>query len=78
MLLAAGRAAGEVSTKPADGSVGVRARDFELDVAVELGEAFVAADLRLCRAEQPVEGLFRRETNLDVLRRPASPWVRLH
>jgi hypothetical protein len=46
VLLAAGRAAFEVGSKPGDGGVGVLARHFEPDVAVELLEALVTARFR--------------------------------
>src|SRR5436190_5682499 len=55
VLLAAGRAAVEVRTQPGQGRVRVGARELEVDVTVELGEALVAADLRPGRAEEPVE-----------------------
>jgi hypothetical protein len=57
VLFAAGWAAGEVRAQAGNGGVCVRARDFELDVAVELLEAFVAADLRLGGSEQIAQGL---------------------
>ena len=46
MLLAAGRAAFEVRAQAGYRRVRVRSCDLELDVAVELGEALVAAQLR--------------------------------
>ena len=45
MLLAAGRATLQVGAQAGHGGVRVGAGDFELDVAVELLEALVAADL---------------------------------
>jgi hypothetical protein len=45
VLLAAGGAAVEMCAQARDHRVGIRAGEFELHVAVELGEAFVAADL---------------------------------
>src|SRR5262245_33022993 len=59
VLLAAGRAAGEMSAQPRDRRVGVCAGELQLDVAVELLEALVAADLRLGRPEQPPERLLQ-------------------
>ena len=57
MLLAARGAAGEVRAQAGNGRVGVCAGELELDVAVELVEARVAADLRLGGAEQTAECL---------------------
>jgi hypothetical protein len=57
VLLAAGRAAGEMRGKRRHGRGGVGAGDLELDVAVELVEALVAAELRHAGAEQPAERL---------------------
>ena len=53
--------------------VGVRAGDFELDVAVELGKALVTAELRLGRAEQPQQ----RQAQVGVLHHhpPVRPWA---
>ena len=59
MLLAAGGAAVEMRAEAWKGRVGVPARELEPDVAVELVEALVAADLRLGRAEQPAERLLQ-------------------
>ena len=53
----AGGAAVEVGAQSRDGEVGVLAGEFELDVAVELFEAFVAADLGAAGSEQPAERL---------------------
>jgi hypothetical protein len=47
VLLAAGWAADEVGAEARDARVGVGASELELDVAVEVLEAFVAAELRL-------------------------------
>jgi hypothetical protein len=58
VLLAAGRTALEVGAQAGHGSVGVRAGDFELDVAVELLEARVAVDFGAHRPAQPGERLF--------------------
>ncbi len=55
MVLAAGRAAGEVLAHPRHGGVGVAAGELELDVAVELLEALLAGELVLCRAEQSLQ-----------------------
>src|SRR5690349_20969200 len=55
VLLRAGRTADEMGTQPRDEVVGGGARELELDVAVELREAFVAADLGLVAAEQALE-----------------------
>src|SRR5919197_280779 len=57
VLLAAGRAAGEVGAQARDRRVGVLAGELELDVAVEVLEALVAADFGLCRPEEPAERL---------------------
>ena len=59
MLLAAGGAAGEVRAQARNRPVGVETRELELDVAVELVEAGVAANLGAGRTEQPVEQLPR-------------------
>lgn len=56
ILLARG-AADQVSLHPGDGRVGVVAGEFEVDVAVELLEALLAADLRPSRSEQPSQRL---------------------
>ena len=77
MLLAAGGAAVEVGPQPGDRGVGVGARELELDIAVELVEADVAADLGLRRAEQPLEawsdlGLFITSPPAARRREPAS------
>ena len=55
MLLGAGRAAVEMRAHPGDGGVRILARELELDVAVEVREALVAAELRVGRAEQACE-----------------------
>ena len=60
MLLPAGLAAGQVGPEPGEVGVGVVAGQLQLDVAVQLGEALVAADLRVLGAEQPVEKGGRR------------------
>jgi hypothetical protein len=52
VLLTAGRTADQVRPQARDRSVGVLARELELDVAVELVKANLAADLRLSRAEK--------------------------
>ena len=52
MLLATRRASLEMRPQPGDRRVRVGARELELDVAVELLEAGLAADLGLCRPEQ--------------------------
>ena len=51
-VLRAGRAALEVRAQPGHGGVRVAAGELELDVAVELVEALLAADLGPGRAEQ--------------------------
>jgi hypothetical protein len=58
MFLAAGRAAVQVCPQAGDGYVDVFAGELELDVAVELLEACVAADLRFGGAEEATEYLF--------------------
>ena len=55
MLLAAGRAAGQMGAQARDRRIGVRTGELQLDVSVELLEALVAADLRPSRAEEPSE-----------------------
>src|SRR5215475_116603 len=55
VLLGTGRTADEVGAKAGDESVGRSSRELQLDVAVELREALVAADLRLVAAEQALE-----------------------
>ena len=55
VLLTARRAALEMGAQPRNRSVGIGARQLELDVAVELVEADLSADLLLGRAEQAAE-----------------------
>jgi hypothetical protein len=55
VLLATGGAAVQVGPQARDHGVGVAAGELQLDVAVELREALVAADLRSRRAEQPTQ-----------------------
>jgi hypothetical protein len=57
VLLAARRAAVEVSAQTGDRRVDVFPRELELDVAVELLEAHLAADVRLGGTEEPDERL---------------------
>ena len=59
VFLAARRAALEVRAQPRDGRLRVRSGELELDKAIELGEARVAADLRLGRAEEPAQDRLR-------------------
>src|SRR5215213_4111801 len=59
VLLAARRAPFEVRAQAGDGGVGIGAGDFELDVAVELVEADVAADLGAGRPEEPGKHVLR-------------------
>lgn len=51
MLFAAGGAAVEVSAQAREGGVGVVSGELEVDVAVELFEALVAADLKALGTE---------------------------
>jgi hypothetical protein len=51
VLFAAGLAAGEVGAEAGELGVRVLAGELQLDVVVELGEAGVAANLRLFGAE---------------------------
>src|SRR3712207_2079503 len=67
VLLAAGRAADQMGPQAGDRGVGVGARELELDVAVELLEALVAADLGLGRAEQPAKRLLEIRSLHHVL-----------
>jgi hypothetical protein len=55
VLLAAGRAAMQVRAQTGKSGVGIVSGDLEIDKAIELFEALVAADLCLGRAEQPFE-----------------------
>jgi len=73
VLLTAGLAAGQVGAEPGELAVGVVPGELQLDVAVELGEAVVAAQLRLVGAEQPIGEAHLRLTSSPVSR-PA--WVR--
>ena len=59
MLLAAGRATPEVGLQAGELGVNVTAREFQLDVTVELVEAGIAPDFGLVGAEQPAECLFQ-------------------
>src|SRR5215211_1622926 len=59
VLLAAGGAADKVGAQTGDRGVGVRTGELQLDVAVELLEALVAADLGLRRPEQPAQCLLQ-------------------
>src|SRR5918992_2216307 len=52
VLLAAGLAAGQVGADAGQAGVGVLAGQLQLDVAVQLGEAVVAAHLRILGAQQ--------------------------
>src|SRR5262249_57830248 len=56
MLLRARGTADEVGAQARDERVGGSAGELELDIAVELREALVAADLRLVAPEQAQEG----------------------
>ena len=67
MLLAAGGAACEVRAQAGERRVGVLTGELELDVAIELVEALVAADLRLRRPEQPVQRLVQIRSLGDVV-----------
>src|SRR4029453_17208550 len=67
VLLPAGQAAGQVGPEPGEVGVGVLAGQLQLDVAVQLGEAVVAAQLRLLGPEQPVH-----QTHLRLTSSPAS------
>jgi len=53
--LAAGRAALQVRAETRKSGVGIVSGNLEIDIAIELFEALVAADLFVCRAEQPSE-----------------------
>src|SRR5436305_724431 len=55
VLIRARGTADEVVPQPGDELVGGRPGELTLDVAVELREALVAADLGLAAAEQPLE-----------------------
>ena len=57
VLFAAGGAAFEVGAESGNRCLGVVAAKLQLDVAVELLEAFVAAEFGFAWAEQPAEGL---------------------
>ena len=57
MLLAAGGAPLEMGSQAGHRGIRVEPRDLQLDVAVELCEALVAADLGPARAKQAGEGL---------------------
>ena len=59
MFLAAGGAAVEMGAQARHCGVGVLAGELELDVAIELLEAGVAADFRLRRSEKPSQRLRR-------------------
>src|SRR5438132_8839757 len=59
VLFATGGAAGKVGAQAGDHRVGVLARELELDVAVELVEALVAADLRTCRPQESAQRLLQ-------------------
>ena len=67
MLLAAGGAPGQVGAHPGDQRVGVPPGQLGLDVAVELVEAGVAAELRDTRAEE------RRKQGGRVAARASGP-----
>ena len=70
MVLVAGGAAGEMGPQAGQGGVGVLAGELEVDVAVELVEAGIAADLGLGGAEQPPERV--GEVVGSVM---SSPWT---
>ena len=72
MFLAAGRAALEVGAKAGHRSVRVGSGYFQLDVAVELGEALVAAELGLAGAEQARKALLELGAVRSSLLRSAS------
>jgi hypothetical protein len=55
VLLAAGGAAVQVGAQTRKSGVGIVSGNLEIDIAIELFEALVAADLGLGRAEQPSE-----------------------
>src|SRR5215210_2382075 len=59
VLLATGGAADKVGAETGDRGVGIRTGELQLDVAVELLEALVAADLGLRRPEQPAQCLLQ-------------------
>src|SRR5215211_1214401 len=75
VLLAAGQAAGEVGPDAGELGVGIGAGQLQLDVAVELGEALLAADLRLLGAEQPVDQAHWR-TSSPASRPVRARWAR--
>ena len=57
MIFVAGGAAIEMRAHPGDLLIGLRVGEpeFDLDVPVELVEAFLATQLRTCRAEEPCD-----------------------
>src|SRR5215212_2589010 len=59
VLVAAGGAAEQMGAQPGDRGVGVGTGELQLDVAVELLEALVAADFGLRRPEQPAQRLLQ-------------------
>src|SRR5688500_3474339 len=70
VLLATRGAAVEMRAQPGDRGVRVGAGELELDVAVELVEARLAADLGLGRTEQPGDRL------VQVCHVVSSRWAR--
>ena len=76
MLLPAGQAAGQVGAEPGDAGVRVVAGQLQLDLAVRLGEAGVAAHLRLLGAEQPVDKAHLRLTSSPASRPASVRWAR--
>src|SRR5215218_3064680 len=80
VLLAAGQAAGEVGPEAGELGVGVGAGQLQLDVSVQLGEALLAAHLRLLGAEQPLDQVLgwahQRLTSSPVSRPVPARWAR--
>ena len=72
VLLAAGRAAREVCPQPRKLGVGVPAGNLELDEAIELLEALVAAYFRPGRPEDPVERSVSKPTTSEPQPRNAA------
>lgn len=78
MVVAAGRTAREVRTHTGDGAIGVPAVELQLDVAVKLLEAVLAAELRPGGSQQRREqaatiGEFGRRPRLKARRRQPPP-----
>src|SRR5205085_6143186 len=57
VLLAACRATGEVRAKPGHAGIGVGSGELQLDVAIEVVEALVAAELGLALPQEPGQRL---------------------